>query len=739
MLIKTKVNFSLYTFFILLVSSLDAKAQTANCPILNTPNPFVISKSCTELTLTDSKSGVTIQNGVSVTDLLNGVFPATEVRTTIGNFTNNGTISAVLKASATIEVSALKMYPGSLITTLNNNGTISALATGHAAMEVGGTIGTLNNAGTISSGWNAWALYVYTTTGGAGTVTTLNNTGTISSVREGIIVEGGGAQIGTINNSGTITGGSGASGNSYSGIAVRSGATIGTITNTGTITNGGPGFGISNSGTITTLNNQQSNLTLQGTLPVNYNTIINSTSNYGKLIVTSANGATNFGIYQGSVVPSGTTTYAAVLSGVTAANLNAQSGTYGGGLVATTWTLKNTAGTTWDLITSPKVVSSSPVVSGSTAGSSLANQLLVSYETTPTATLKNGGSLGSAVQSLTVQEVNQLAGVHAEGYSSNMTIGLEQMKTVANTVMDRIHRPISDSNSKSVSYELDAGRYVWADVAGFTGTVNSYNGLAGFGYNSYYGVVGVDLFRNQSGGIGVYGGAGNSYMTQSAQVTQNFTNNTGYVGLYGGMYLANDFKLSGAAGYSFGNSNASRYNPNIGNFTGGTASDSYSSNGAFAAIKLSHSMLLGEKFTLTPFIGGSYSQLNTGSVSETGGGDFNYSINAATSYQAITFAGAEFVQPLTAAGESSLAAVGFYRFSYNWSANTDSAHTVTATSSTFGTFNQTGANMGPVSNLFGLGLQGQLSKDVSLRVGAVAALNTNGTQFGGGGELKWRF
>jgi uncharacterized protein with beta-barrel porin domain len=209
--------------------------------------------------------------------------------------------------------------------------------------------------------------------------------------------------------------------------------------------------------------------------------------------------------------------------------------------------------------------------------------------------------------------------------------------------------------------------------------------------------------------------------------------------MYGGMYLAGDVKFAGALGYSFGNSSAKRNNPNIGNFTGGTASDTYSNNGAFVAIKLSQSMLIGEKFTLTPFIGGSYSQLNTGAVSESGGGDFNYSIDAAKSYQTITFAGAEFVQPLTAMSGNSLSAVGFYRFSYNWSANTDSAHTVTASNSAFGTFNQTGANMGPVSNLFGLGLQGQLSKDVSVRIGAVAAINSNGTQYGGGGELKIRF
>lgn len=787
MMFITNKKFLLSALCVALYASQE-QAFAGYCP--DSSNPLAISADCYALTLLNNKSAVTVQSGVTITEKSTGFFSPVEVRAVIDSFINNGTIKSALLTPGAVEVSAFKVFGDGSIGTLTNNGTMTAASSGNAGLDVSGNINTLNNNGTLTATWAAYALSV-----SGASIHTLNNAGTITGPKESFVLNGG-ASIGTLNNSGTIVGGVFYSNtNNYyaDGMLVRGGASIGTINNTGTIdhsptftslgdghkeyfsginnqgtisvitntgalaTNGG--YGINNSGTITTLNNQQGDLALKGTLPANYNTIINSPSNYGKLVVTSANGATNFGIYQASVIPSGTTTYAAVLSGVTSSNIASTTGTYGGGLVTTTWALKNSSGNTWDLVTNPTVVSTTPTVANSAAGSSLANQILVSYSaaaasaavsnssagsgnpgsTTLNPTLQSGTTLVSAVQSLTSTQVNQFAGVHAEGYSSNMTIGLEQMKTVANTVMDRIHKPVSDSNSNSVSYALDAGRYVWADVAGFTGTVNSYNGLAGFGYNSYYGVVGLDLFRNQTGGLGIYGGAGNSYMTQSTQVSQSFNNNTGYVGMYGGMYLASDFKLSGALGYSFGNSNATRNNPNIGNFTGGTASDSYSSNGAFAAIKLSHSMLVGEKFTLTPFVGASYSQLNTGAVSESGGGDFNYSINAATSYQTITFAGAEFVQPLKEIGDNMLSAVGFYRFSYNWSANTDSAHAVTATSSTFGTFNQTGANMGPVSNLFGLGLQGQLSKDVSLRMGAVAALNSNGTQYGGGGELRLRF
>jgi len=746
-----------------------------------TADPVSITgTNCPTVSITSNKSGVTIQSGAYVGTSFGLPNPALLIQSaTVVNLNNDGVIQGQSRNTSGIEVGG-----NSQVKNLNNtsqiNGALYAIQlTGAASIE------TLTNSGSIfNNGNNSPAQGIFmSTAGGSTSIATINNSGSINSSNGAIYLDtasAGKASIGTINNNGGIDGGYSAAilvgtGNSIQTINNNSGGvisstycpggscadgienwgTISQINNTGTIQGGnrfgGVGYGIINNGTITTLNNQQADLKLKGNLPANYNTIINSPTNYGKLSVTNANGTTNFGIYQGAVIPSGTTTYAAVLSGVTSTNIASTSGTYGGGLVATNWTLKNSSGNTWDLVTNPSVVSNTPTVPNSAAGSSLANQILVSYSAAAAApgggsgastvnpALKSGATLVSAVQSLTGNEVNQLAGVHAEGYSSNMTIGLEQMKTVANTVMDRIHRPISDSNSNSIAYELDAGRYVWADVAGFTGTVNSYNGLAGFGYNSYYGVVGLDLFRNQTGGIGIYGGAGNSNMTQSSQVSQSFNNNTGYVGMYGGLYLASDLKLSGAVGYSFGNSSATRNNPNIGNFTGGTATDSYSSNGGFAAIKLSYSMLIGEKFTLTPFIGGSYSQLNTGAVGESGGGDFNYSINAATSYQAITFVGAEFVQPLKEIGDNRLSAVGFYRLSYNWSANTDSAHTVTASNSVFGTFNQTGANMGPVSNLFGLGLQGQLSKDVSLRIGAVAAINSNGTQYGGGGELRLRF
>ena len=116
---------------------------------------------------------------------------------------------------------------------------------------------------------------------------------------------------------------------------------------------------------IKELNNLQggsSPLIYTGQLPEKYNIIINSPTNYGKLVVTNslANtpsiGETEFGIHSSSTVENGT--YTSVLTGLKAPGndktfspvLKKTSGTFGVG----NWLLQNPSGstTTWDLILS---------------------------------------------------------------------------------------------------------------------------------------------------------------------------------------------------------------------------------------------------------------------------------------------------------------------------------------------------------------------------------------------------
>lgn len=769
-LIKRLASSILSLIALVLVSG---EAQAA-CDSSN--DPVVISANCYDLLIDGTKSDVTISPSVTVSpffDPFDAVVISNNGKVT-GTFLNQGTITegfgnnglvnhgtiATLKNEGTITNSSTRSDRAAVINnneigTLENSGTISAtvgtLGSGAHAIIQGGHISTLNNSGTISAQNSA----IYFEPAFAARIDTLINTGTIeggingssSNTYASAIVLGVGNSIGTIINTGTIDHSvCDAGGTCYAAIE-NNGGSIETITNLGHLTSGNTGnsgYGIMNSitGSIGTLNNDQSDLRYFGKLPDNYMAIVYGPANYAKMDVTNASGVMNFSV--DAVTPLGTTTYTSVLTGVSESNLSATSGTWGGGLFNNTWTLSSTAPSQWDLqLTSEAIL---PSVETS-AGENLADAMIetVTYyasDDVPPGTivpvLVNGTSFQQAAQSLTPAQVQQFADVNAEGYSSNLTIGLQQMAMISEAVTDRIYSQSSDEGS-TCSKDCDPthSRHIWADGSATRGKVNGYDGLSGFDYNLYDIIIGADLLRTSTGGLGVFAGTGYSSMSESEYVPQDFSTTNYFGGLYGGADLSHDVRLAGSAGYIYGQNEAARHNQSIGQFTGGTAKSDYSSNGVFAALKLSRPMRVGEDVTVTPFVGASYTQLWMDRAKETGGGDFNYVISSASAYTTVAFAGGEFAMPIAAAGMNGMSLVGFAKVGYDFFANDDSAHTVTATSATFGSFDQVGADMGPVVSIAGLGIQGGDANGLSGRVGAVGSLNSNGYQFGLGGELTW--
>lgn len=636
-----------------------------------------------------------------------------------------------LRASEVI-AQIIPFNSGDYTVPLNQAGTISfnTDSTGNA-----GTL-TIPASATLSQYGSSAPYRLYS----GGSVAAINNAGTLSATTApGMLLQG---SVGSIVNSGTIS--------STVWYGIENSGSIGSITNTGAghISHGiAVNYDISNTGSIGALSNAQSGLTYSGNLPSNYKVIIYSLSNYGQTAFSNVSpssaldGKMNFGIGAGSRILISNSTYASVISGVGAANLGGTSGSLGGGIASVNWSLVANGVNNWDLNVSTAQRVSNPSVPSSAAATSQIAAVTASYNSAMSGglnpTLSNGSLLTSAVQGLTSSQVNQFINVHAEGYSSNMTIGLEQMAHITNTVMDRIHAPMSSSPSTKV-YQDDEGRYIWADAAAVKGTVNNYNNLAGFGYNLYDLILGGDIKRSKDGGYGIFAGTGTTSMTESQQVTQNFNTTNFYAGLYGALNFSEQVKLSGALGYMYGNTNANRNTPSVGLFTGGNATSSYKSNGVYGAAKLAKAYQFSD-ITVSPFVGASYSQLWMGGASEQGGNDFNFAINSAAAYTAVTFAGADFVYPFLRGTNNPLSLIGFYKVGYDWYANSNGAHSITAVSPTYGSFTQVGANMGPVSNMFGLGIQGGITKDVSARIGVVASVNSYGQEYGGGAELRFKF
>ena len=232
--------------------------------------------------------------------------------------TNSGTNSSLTITSS-----------GSLISTIMGiviDGTVS-----------GKSFDLISNAGTISAS--------YFTIRNQKTITTLTNTGTITATEgNAAVLNQNSGTITTFTNSGTIS--------APSGQGIINTATITTLTNTGTIT--GSGEDLSNfAGTMVTLNNSQGKngddpLRLER-FSTNYNIIINSTSDYGQLLLTNVeNGtSTNFGIHSSSTLAC--ETYTNVIDDVASGEIGSgKTGTFGD----YSWTLSETSSgsETWDLI-----------------------------------------------------------------------------------------------------------------------------------------------------------------------------------------------------------------------------------------------------------------------------------------------------------------------------------------------------------------------------------------------------
>lgn len=266
-------------------------------------------------------------------------------------------VNTTLAANCTISLSGLDISSGITLTTnnyrisnsansgtVNNAGTLIATTYGFyigTPFGVTGTISGFTNSGAVIA--STYGIYV----GESGNITNFTNTatGTISGSGSYIIGLGGsvdGGDIDNFNNAGSI----------YSDgfYAITNGDTsiITTLTNTGTITGA-----FLNPGAVTTLNNAQgssSALKWYSNVPENYNVIINSPTDYGKIVFAGVSGSTNFGIYSTSTLTE-STTYSAVITGLSSGNIaSGTSGTFTSGSTSYTWELTNSSGTIWDLL-----------------------------------------------------------------------------------------------------------------------------------------------------------------------------------------------------------------------------------------------------------------------------------------------------------------------------------------------------------------------------------------------------
>ncbi|WP_417677148.1 autotransporter outer membrane beta-barrel domain-containing protein [Roseibium sp.] len=349
----------------------------------------------------------------------------------------------------------------------------------------------------------------------------------------------------------------------------------------------------------------------------------------------------------------------------------------------------------------------------------------------------NGSTLSTAWLSLTNSQLLQLNTVHAEPYSSNLTVALEQVDQVASTVMSRISGG-HDVLDRAKTTRDSQGRVIWMDSSGTLGHVEGQDGLGTFGYSLVNLIVGADVLASEAGSAGVFAGYGFHQMSEHDNVDQSFSAHTGYGGAYLTL-LPGDWRLALSGGYAYSANSGMRNNPDVGLFTGGRAESDFNSHSAFVAGKFGYAASVTEILSVTPFVSASYSRIWQGEAKETGGGDFSYDVHAATAEAIVTGVGLDWTADIVNVERSKAQLGGFLRYDHDWSAASDSSHDVTVTNSLFGTFTQSGQNRGPHTLTGGFGVMGALSERAAWRVGLAGSMSPHGHEIGAGGHFTLYF
>jgi len=269
---------------------------------------------------------------------------------TIKNLTNSGIIDSFIpilnygKMDNLSNDGVLRYSFAGKSVGIENDGSIQSLINGKMG-SISARYNGLLNSSYIGAVLNSGSINLNTGSGGqaisnTGKIDLFNNESSGSIVAKGAVgIDNPNGLITELRNGGFID----VSGSSNGkGVLTGRSGIIETFTHTGSINASGGAVGIYNLGKINTLNNLQGAgsaygaLSLSKNLPLNYNIVINSNSNYGQLAVSQTSGTMNFGIYAGqasgvpaSVVAPGT--YSDVLQGFSSlSGVSGTSGSYGG-------------------------------------------------------------------------------------------------------------------------------------------------------------------------------------------------------------------------------------------------------------------------------------------------------------------------------------------------------------------------------------------------------------------------
>lgn len=349
-------------------------------------------------------------------------------------------------------------------------------------------------------------------------------------------------------------------------------------------------------------------------------------------------------------------------------------------------------------------------------------------------------TITKALDALTnAQVATHVDSIHAEPYSSYMTVALEQMDMTMKTVFNHASPDARVSTGQSIeTNDLATRKRFWADASYVRGDIDGEDGLGDYNYDLFGLVMGTDLAQNEKTALGVYLSYGTQKMDEHDTAWQDFDSDLYQLGAYLNAATGSQIDISGLIGYAYGRHNSERA-VTLGDTTDRPEAD-FDSHGLYGGVKARLAWQTTDWVTLSPELGLLYAYYSQEAFTETGNPDLTLKVDSADAQSIVTSAGvhARFKSITTGMGLHPLAFIGY---EHDWYANKNSDHTIDAalashpeTSVPFA-----GQNRGEHVLVSGIGLETDITHALQINGGGMYALTSNGYEWGAGLNLAYRW
>ncbi len=338
----------------------------------------------------------------------------------------------------------------------------------------------------------------------------------------------------------------------------------------------------------------------------------------------------------------------------------------------------------------------------------------------------SSSSITSALNSLTnSQASSSVDSIHAEPYSSFITVGLEQIDLVISSVQDKTEKHFSNNKN------------FWLDMSYVKGNVNGKNNLGDFKYKLNTFLLGSDIIKDEDFNVGFFTGYGYHNMSEHDLASQSFSSNNFHLGLYAYNKVDSNSHLTGMIGYTYGRNSTER-DVVLATLSNKNKAE-FNSHSIYSSLEFAYDINSFENVKISPNIGLNYAYYQQEEIKEKGN-DSRLIVDKADAHMIVSSLGIN-AKFNSIKNFENLFPTMFVKYEHDWYANKNKERTIDAALAINPNYKESfiGQNRGADSLHFGIGLESKAYNNLDISGGIVSSHSEHGKEVSLGINIKYNF